>query len=142
MRKIKFRAYDMDEKVMRKWEEIHFTKDIGDDYYMVGYKASTACVKYDKEQILMQYTGFKDKKGTEIYEGDLCKVSAEEPYSNCYFVTDYDWKMIMYVDFEYGAFQLREVEDKYMSIYFIETDDMNIEVIGNIYENPEVRKQK
>lgn len=69
-------------------------------------------------------------------------MSAEEPYSNCYFVTDYDWKMIMYVDFEYGAFQLREVEDKHMSIYFIETDDMDIEVIGNIYENPEVRKQK
>ena len=58
MRKIKFRAYDIDEKVMRKWEEVHFTKDIGDDYYMVGYKASTACVKYDNG---MRYVRLEEK---------------------------------------------------------------------------------
>ncbi len=74
--------------------------------------------------VLMQYTGLKDKNGKEIYEGDLVKVEGAggEPLQIV-------WNTTQLCGFAYqaGAFYHG----------FIEPDD-SIEVIGNIYENPEL----
>jgi len=50
---------------------------------------------------LMKCTGRKDKNGNLIFENDWCRISAEEPYSNSQFSTDYDWELeglIQWVD--------------------------------------------
>ncbi|MFX1588988.1 MAG: YopX family protein [Promethearchaeota archaeon] len=75
---------------------------------------------------LSQFTGLKDKKGKEIYEGDI--VQWEDSRNNDMYSGD-----IIYsnepVEFKGGAF------------YPICTmDEKEFEIIGNIYENPELLK--
>jgi uncharacterized phage protein (TIGR01671 family) len=75
---------------------------------------------------LMQYTGLKDKNGKEIYEGDI--------------ILD-KWKQKTEVKIE--EFTMQTYDDGCVGIGFmLETHDRDdlkeLEVIGNIYENPEL----
>lgn len=60
MRTIKFRVWDIEEKTMRTFEPY------GD--------APIMSVNVEGQFILLQYTGLKDKNGTEIYEGDIVQL--------------------------------------------------------------------
>ena len=70
---------------------------------------------------VMQYTGLKDKNGTEIYEGDI--VDINEPPAE-----------VNRVEFYAGTY--------WLSPHGLVLADWNEsgEVIGNIYENPELLK--
>ena len=71
---------------------------------------------------LMQYTGLKDKNGTEIYEGDIIWDAHAEIHGK--------------VTFDEGTFC---VEWKtHIEHLFEVVSDYYAEVIGNIYENPEL----
>lgn len=65
-----------------------------------------------------QYTGLKDKNGTEIYEGDILRFFDEEHRENIF-------------DAQITRVGLENIEKM---IYY------RGEVIGNIYENPESTK--
>ena len=73
------------------------------------------------EFILMQYTGLKDKNGKEIYEGDVVKCSSGCPHQ---VVWQHDF-------FGMPMWYLSGLNEGYA---WTETE----EVIGNIYENPEL----
>lgn len=72
---------------------------------------------------LMQYTGLHDKNGVEIYEGDLLKDEFDRNFH------------VYWVDKE-GRFTMRERNRK--TEYFMIINHLSVEVIGNIYENPEL----
>ncbi len=74
------------------------------------------------DQLVMQYTGLKDKNGKEIYEGDI--LDGGESYEGRY--------VVIYSGF---GFWLKDWPDELYSDDFTER-----EVIGNIYENPELIK--
>lgn len=81
---------------------------------------------------LMQSTGLKDKSGELIFEGDIVKI---------YYGFGYERKSgavyeIAYSTFMGGAFVLK---NKYGESY-IDYHDTSLEIIGNIYENPDLLK--
>ena len=116
MREIKFRAWDKDENS----NGIIYQKDFNLEY------AFDMIINSEKHNIeLMQFTGLKDKNGKEIYEGD------------CF--------LYGYVEFDSGSFSLKitkeqEYYDIGQSIYLCDFLAIfkDTEVIGNIYENPEL----
>lgn len=131
-RKIKFRGWDREYEKMTYFDDEDyeykpplvfrldqvFKKDSNyDDYEDFEYNDITDSVE------LMQYTGLHDKNGKEIYEGDIVKsffVDTDEAGNEIY------------------KYYIIEVKyDEVLCSYKIDKF-MNLEVIGNIYENKEL----
>lgn len=82
-----------------------------------------------------QYTGLKDIVGKMIFEGDIVKVP-----------DDYDeFGMaageIYAVYFAFGGFRLKPKYNKNARGFWLE-DNETVEVIGNIYDNPELLEKQ
>lgn len=77
---------------------------------------------------LMQFTGLKDKNGKEIYEGDIVK---EYEYYGTIVGTFVD---IVRYDSKIACFVIGKDERD----FFLDLPEYDYEVIGNIYENPEL----
>ena len=125
MREIKFRVWHKEKKIMGEvlgidilHKEIFFSNEDVDCYEHVDFKNIE----------LMQYTGLKDKNGKEIYEGDILFESFGEKY----------YKVV----FENGSFraEFEGVFDEY-SFDLIDVVAQGYEVVGNIYQNPELLKE-
>ncbi|NCC70620.1 hypothetical protein EOM09_03485 [bacterium] len=71
-----------------------------------------------------QYTGLKDKNEKEIYDGDIVKTETVEGIGRIIYRDDF---ASFVVDFESGCWDSMEVI---------------MEIIGNIYENPELLERK
>ena len=84
----------------------------------------------------IQYTGLKDKNGKEIYKGDIVKHS-DYPFYKCSGKNKVEWN-INRSGFE--PFCTPIIMDD--GEEFIANSGEWIEVIGNIYENPELLKEK
>ena len=124
-RELKFRAWDKKNSRMAQVYTLGLTGIEGSTINSGGELLS-GCGKENIE--LMQYTGLKDKNGKEIYEGDIYitdiirrigeKIGVEMPVSS-------EKKQI--VEWQRCGFSPIEDEER-------------IEIIGNIYENPELLK--
>lgn len=117
MREIKFRVWDKINKDMFNVESINFQE-------RRVYKDTVSYRKFEDID-LMQYTGLKDKNNKEIYEGDILFESFGERY----------YKVV----FENGGF--RTEFEGYFDEYSFDLIDVVLdlcEIIGNIYENPEL----
>ena len=127
MRKIKFRAWDKEEKTF-----IPAHRGLITEYRDIdGFEYPTIQKNDEYENVvLMQYTGLKDKNGKEIYEGDIVK--AEDGIWAIEFGLPHDGTMISLVSNSRGEMSLEFAENVYA---LGET-----EKIGNIYENPELLK--
>ena len=81
-----------------------------------------------ENNILMQCTGLKDKNGIPIYEGDIVKIfHVSGTMQGKYFFDVIEWNDLR------CRFETKN--------YGIIDDDDIYEVIGNIYENPELLKE-
>ncbi len=135
---IKFRAWNPKENKM--WHSDFCIEHNGSVIwwqFTEGYNDYSRAV--DDEVELMQFTGLKDKNGKEIYEGDIIKVEdAFETGIFSYFKIEF---------FECGfAYDLISNENRTGrdNFEFLNKENFNedSEVIGNIYENPELLNQR
>lgn len=134
MREIKFRAYDNEINKM-------FYVDIY-EYMSWNEMAQDEAITYEaRENGLMQYTGLKDKNGKEIYEGDVLKsIENEEAWRVDEIVPLHRHDHVTNIGYFSGKkYHLRENPagqynnlDDWMSL-----PEM-YEIVGNIYQNPEL----
>lgn len=156
MREIKFRVWDKKENAMER--DIYSIEWVaggmkvgGPGYHISNGWASVNDTLKDKlgepDLILMQYTGLKDKNGKEIYEGDIVRGIVDVPIM---MGNDFEHiKMGGEVFYDHSGFSLKVIqsmcdpERNGMVNYFdFVGDDGSVfekmEVIGNIYENPDL----
>ena len=88
--------------------------------------------------IVMQCTGMKDDNKTLIYESDIVKY-ADCPCSDALLVEWEYAKVVHGGEYNYPAFDLEDTDfDGTNGLSYIYGEGWNIEVVGNIYENPEL----
>lgn len=116
MRALKFRVWDIDNK------EFVYVSETTDGEIWINNGISTVTMPEHKTPY-EQYTGLKDKNGKEIYDGDIVEydwyIIGDKPAYRVNSVVNFDYKGAMG-----GNNRLWKCT--------------NIEVIGNIHENPEL----
>jgi len=123
MRELKFRGYDFATKKIESW-------DIIDEYDSMAWYFNNMSWYFNNTSnvVLMQYTGLKDKHGKEIYEGDICICDNEEADNTPFLVPE--MKVCNFEAFLYFVDDDFKVGENQYS---------NLKIIGNKYENPELR---
>lgn len=113
-----------------------------DDIVSIDFEKKQICVKtlffdqlnhYDFDDVvLMQSTGFRDKNGKEIFEGDIIAIEAEniEAPINAKVFCNNEIGILMFHVFE-------DNEDSLMA-ELLEDNSVAFAVVGNIWEHPEL----
>lgn len=137
MKEIKFRAWDIEDEEMLDWDII--LNDLVGDY---------SDPFNDERFLFMQHTGRKDKNGIEFFVGDIVKIKM--CYHNIIGIdsdcVDKDgsgealYKVIFLENLNQFCLEIIswtkfKPRNRYMHLY-------KGEIIGNIYENPELLEQK
>jgi len=147
MREIKFRAWDEKyrimiypenlDKILKRFEGTDaFFEDplyAPDELYPFSEikflrGISILQEEYKDRLKIMQYTGLRDKNGREVYEGDIVR-----------FKDWWDEEMVGEVRYSEKDMAFTIVNDFWDGFPIMYADDL--EVIGNIYENPELLKE-
>lgn len=140
MRAIKFHAWHKEEKRMYYVGGFHhileayyteperqFEPDIQKVYLLEDSPRTCQKVwQYPADEVeLMEYTGLHDRLGKEIYEGDILKTNRG--------LFEVFWRE------DFAGFYLRNVEDpRWLDLISMTGNVAWGEVIGNIYEHPEL----
>lgn len=147
-REIKFRAWLLGEHQMSYSDNWFFMSPDGSciQYADQGYWVNMDPKEYLEEHnvpikddfILMQFTGLKDKNGVEIFEGDIVRFLDGSYVSTENGIDTNEFMSVGKVEWcdERKGWDVTNRED-------VQTDecfDEYMEVIGNIYQNPELLK--
>ena len=148
MREIKFRVFDKKIGKIFKAHDLRFTAE------EAIYEVCHDTIREDggkhweftdfKEVILMQYTGFKDFDGKDIYEGDILEYVS-------YMRDENKRKEIVEFDEKCGGWYVHKQADTLADVLFKQHNEEwqikqnytpslkhKVRIIGNIYENHEL----
>ncbi|EAC8033022.1 hypothetical protein Y160_07300 [Listeria monocytogenes] len=129
MREIGFRAFVKSKKKMLPVTDLCFNETESVGVSGCGDANCTLCVDWYSfdDVVLMQYTGLKDKNGKKIFEGDIVEIDVHDHL---------DGNVIKgKVIFLEGAWLVTDSGSFAISLW---SEINEIEVIGNIHENPEL----
>jgi hypothetical protein len=127
--RLKFRVWDKEENRMilpKYLYSIDLLKEQVTERTKCNYTFSLHSIPFDKVKF-MQSTGLKDKNGKEIFEGDIVNYKGR--------------KAIIKWHGSYASFIYRFVDElnkRSAEWYPLYLAYLKCEVIGNIYENPEL----
>ena len=94
-----------------------------------------------QDVIIQQFTGLHDKNGKEIYEGDICRYAVFD-------MNDSDTHFIGVVNWLGTEFIITQIPDTFcngeygLGLGWVHHQYDEMEIIGNIYENPELLKEQ
>lgn len=122
MREIIFRGKRLNDG---EWIEGNFVKGCIEDFaYIVEFGNKDLCRNYVEviPETVGQYTGFDDKNGKKVFEGDILKAEIWWEQGGCYPHTE-----------------TRFIEATFPNMY--KNHFEKFEVVGNIYDNPELLRR-
>ena len=127
MREHKYRAWDKKEK---RWLGVNLQMSVVDGllWWQYGYGCEILSAEERENIELVQYTGLKDKNGKEIYEGDIIK-----DIENWIGIVEWN-KKDCFFNINYPI----QKETMMFDDAFDSNPERNAEIIGNIYDNPEL----
>ena len=118
---IKFRVWDKRNKEMHQLITWHDPRYLDSVEYTVGQSSTDIrSLRQDKNCVIMMFTGIRDKNNKEIYEGDIIKTRLRTGY----------------VVYNLGRFLVNDFNT--LLNHCIAWD---IEILGNIYENEDLKKK-
>ena len=147
MREINFRAWDkltkriIDPFSITFYRQKGFGIEISIENDMYANDPNTI-LRALEDIVIMQFTGLKDKNCKEIYEGDIVKGSKPQFIGNCVGVVKYGGLAFHFS----GTCDSKEEYSSPNWFYTVTNPTVKeldeIEIIGNIYENPGYLKQE
>lgn len=145
MGKLTIRGISTHEECKGEWKRGYLIEDEGvsyivngiveanDEYITIGEWCSV------EPETLGLSTGLFDKNGTEIFEGDIVK-----RYKNPFFVAEWEYQIETVVKREACLLLEKKLGKNFATMSFGSpfTKSDLLEVIGNVYENPELLKEE
>ena len=127
----KFRAWHKTWEEMGKVKRIRFDDDGNITTVLVKGQAFGSNVHLEEIE-LMQSTGLKDKSGKEIFEGDVIAIEVDD--------TGTPINARVFQNSKIGVLMFHVFEDNedVPMVELLEDNSVAFEIIGNIYENPEL----
>lgn len=129
MREILFRGQMKTEK---KWIYGNLLQTDSSTYVIQNYVPFEGIEKYEViPETVCQYTGLTDKNGKKIFEGDICKYYNPEDKDGIAVIRE------DYAEWTSGIIRQKEIMTP---IFYLKCSE-EWEVIGNIFDNPELLKE-
>lgn len=128
-RELKFRAWSKD------GGKFYYDAEETYDGLVGANHTSFGTLLEDNNYIVEQYTGLKDKNGREIYEGDIVRATYFEAHYRALKVGK-KRKITGKIIYGSACFFIESISDETPLLQVGGSE--NIEVIGNIHENPEL----
>ena len=118
-------AIDYENEVVMT-QQVYFENGLPDD-------RDIYCYDFDEIE-LMRSTGLQDKNGKEIFEGDILACKTDDEVINLNIFWDEEHALFM--------FESKKYNEQEPLAELVEDNTYPFEIIGNIYENPDLLEDK